>query len=59
MSWAWLVGSFGVCAVSVCLGCQAVAACGATVYLDGVLVGGGVAHMGGLCTFVDLGGLLM
>jgi hypothetical protein len=41
------------------LGCQAVAACGATVYLDGVPVGGGVAHMGGLCTFVDLGGLLM
>ena len=58
-SGAWLVGSFGVCAVSVWLGCQAVAACGATVYFDGVLVGGGVAHMGGLCTFVDLGGLLM
>jgi hypothetical protein len=41
------------------LGCQAVAACGGTVYFDGVLVGGGVADMGGLCTFVDLGGLLM
>ena len=41
------------------LGLPSGPACGGTVYLDGVLLGGGVAHMGGLCTFVDLGGLRM
>jgi hypothetical protein len=49
---------FGVRAVPVYLGCQAVAAGGVTVLLSGLHVNGIVtnANMVGLCTFVDIGG---
>jgi hypothetical protein len=54
-----LVDSFGFRPVAVCLGSQAITAGGLAVLLGGMLVGGGFADMGGLCTFVDLGGSLV
>jgi len=55
----WLVDPFGFRPIAVCLGGYAIAVGGFAVALGGTLVGGGVANMGGLCTFVDLGGSLV
>ena len=54
-----LVDPFGFLPIAVYLGGYVISVGGFAVLLGGTLVGGGFANMGGLCTFVDLGGSLV
>lgn len=54
-----LVDLFGVREVPVCLGCQAVAVRGITVFSGGLVVNGGIADTGDYCAFVNLGRFVM